>query len=324
MLKSIQRGISKDRLKMFHFQSGEARCEEQRPVATRVWAFDGSAAGSRCGWILALLGIALGLTSRLALGQTSAEFDMCLNSCFNGCNTGPASLAWGCRENCGNSCADKNRNLPTPYGSIAFGAHGSGISWNKVSWAASDRAAIAPCRRYANDCKVVYRFQNTCAALAEAKGAQHFEVATGSTEKQAEASAMAVCQQRWGACLSDLSACSLTGASRANKPNPPAQPHATSWGAIAYSAADMGAGWSQGKSDRSLAEEEAMNTCAQRGKACALRIAFDKQCGALAADRSFTGWGVSTDQTEAQRKAMDECKKAGGARCVLHIAFCSF
>jgi hypothetical protein len=75
----------------------------------------------------------------------------------------------------------------------------------------------------------------------------------------------------------------------------------------------MGAGWSQGKSDRSLAEEEAMNTCAQRGK-----------CGALAADRSFTGWGVSTDQTEAQRKAMDECKKAGGARCVLHIAFCSF
>jgi hypothetical protein len=86
----------------------------------------------------------------------------------------------------------------------------------------------------------------------------------------------------------------------------------------------MGAGWSQGKSERAGAEKEAMNTCSQRGKACALRIAFNKQCGALAADRDFTGWGVSMDPGEAQRKAIDECTKAGGARCVLHISFCSF
>jgi hypothetical protein len=214
--------------------------------------------------------------------------------------------------------------LPTPYGTIAAGTGGQGISQNRTSWAAADRDAIAACSRYANDCKVVYRFQNTCAAIAVAKGAQHFEVATGSTEKKAEASATEVCQQRWGACRSDLSACSLTSTSPLNKPNPPAQPHATSWGAIAYSAADMGAGWSQGKSERANAEKEAMNTCSQRGKACALRTAFDKQCGALAADRNFTGLGVSTDQTEAQRKAIDECTKAGGTRCVLHISFCSF
>ena len=88
-------------------------------------------------------------------------------------------------------------------------------------------------------------------------------------------------------------------ACRLNKPNPPAQPRATSWGAIAYSAADMGAGWSQGKSDRTSAEKAAMDTCSQRGKACALRIAFNKQCRALAADRDFTGSGVSMDQTEA-------------------------
>jgi hypothetical protein len=55
-----------------------------------------------------------------------------------------------------------------------------------------------------------------------------------------------------------------------------------------------------------------------------LQTAFNKQYGALAADRNFTGWGTSADQREAQQKAIDECKKAGGTGCVLPIAFCSF
>jgi hypothetical protein len=67
-----------------------------------------------------------------------------------------------------------------------------------------------------------------------------------------------------------------------------------------------------------------MAACAQRGKECVLRTAFNKQCGALAADRNFTGLGVSADQREALQKALDECKKAGGTRCVPHISFCSF
>jgi len=309
-------------------QSGEGRSEDQRPAATRVWAFDGSATGSRCGWILAVIGIALGLASQLAIGQTTWQFDECLNSCMNICAAGPETLRWGCQESCGDKCADQNKNLPTPYGAIAFGTGGAeGISWNKANWAAANSAAITPCSRYANDCKVVYRYQNTCAALAVAKGAQHFETATGSTEKEAEARATAACQQRWGACKSDLSACSLTGttnASQPSKPNPPPQPHATSWGAIAYSAADMGAGWSQGKSERSLAEKEAMSICSQRGKACVLETVFNKQCGALAADRNFVGWATSTEPREAQQKALAECTKDGGTRCALHILFCSF
>jgi hypothetical protein len=85
----------------------------------------------------------------------------------------------------------------------------------------------------------------------------------------------------------------------------------------------MGAGFSQGKDDRASAEKEAMSVCSQRGKGCVLRTAFNKQCGALAVDRDFTGSGTSTDQREAQQKAVDECKKAGGTRCVLHISFCS-
>ena len=311
-------------MKMLDFQSCEARCEERRPVATRVWAFDRSAARSRCGWTLALLGIALGLTSQPARGQTTWQFDKCLNDCTNLCNMGPARLAWGCRENCGGQCAKYNQNVPAPYGAIAVGAGGQGISQNRTSRAAADRDAIAACSKYGSDCKVVYRFQNTCAAIAEAKGTRNFEVATGSTEKEAAASATAVCQQRWGACRSALSTCSLTGASGSNKPNPPAQPRATSWGAIAYSAPDMQAGWSQSKNDRSLAEKEAMNACSQRGKACVLRTVFNKQCAALAWDRSFAGWATSTEPREAQQKAVEACTKDGGTRCALHVFFCSF
>jgi hypothetical protein len=314
-----------ERMKMFHFQSGEARCEEQRPVATRVWAFDGSAAGSRCRWILALLGIALGVTSQLALGQTSDRFNQCLNNCFSVCDTGPANLAWGCREDCGRQCGNLNQNSPAPYGAIAFGTRGAeGISWNKGSGAAADQGAIATCSRYGSNCRVVYRFQNTCAALALAKGAQHFEAATGNTKEKAEANATAACQQRWGTCLSDLSACSLASTSGLNKPNPPAQPHATSWGAIAYSAPDMQAGWSYSKNDRSLAEKEAMTACSQRGRACVLRTVFNKQCAALASDRGFAGWATSTDPREAQQKAVEACTKNGGTRCTLHVFFCSF
>jgi hypothetical protein len=85
----------------------------------------------------------------------------------------------------------------------------------------------------------------------------------------------------------------------------------------------MGAGYSQGKPDRASAEKEAMSICSQRGKGCVLRTAFNKQCGALAADRDFTGWAISTDQTDALRKAIEECKKSGGTTCAPHIAFCS-
>jgi DNA-binding CsgD family transcriptional regulator len=86
----------------------------------------------------------------------------------------------------------------------------------------------------------------------------------------------------------------------------------------------MGAGWSQGKNDRASAEKEAMAACTQRGKECVLRTAFNKQCGALAADRNFTGFGVSADQRQALQKALEECTNAGGTRCVPHISFCSF
>jgi hypothetical protein len=114
-----------------------------------------------------------------------------------------------------------------------------------------------------------------------------------------------------------------SSAPRPSTPRAPVPPRAASWGAIAYSSRDMGAGWSQGKDDRASAEKAAMAACAQRGKACVVRATFNKMCGALAADRDVTGSGTSTDAREAQQKALNECRKAGGSNCVLHILFCS-
>jgi hypothetical protein len=276
--------------------------------------------------ILVVLGIAFPWTVQLSLAQsTSVEFDRCLNGCFSVCDSGPPSLAFGCREDCSGKCENVGPPPVYPYGAIAFGTQGAeGISWNKGTWAAADQTAIASCSRYSSACKVVYHYQNTCAALAVTKDRQHFEAATGSSEKQAEANATGACQRHWGNCASNMSSCSFTAASQSNQPAPHPQPHAISWGAIAYSTADMQAGWAYGKNDRALAEKEAMAKCSERGKSCALQTAFNKQCGALAADRSFFGWATSADPREAQRRAVEECVKHGGARCVLHIFFCSF
>lgn len=253
------------------------------------------------------------------------DFNYCLNSCFNTCNSGPQSLAWGCRERCGDQCAAFNKNRPAPYGSIAFGSHGAeGISWNKIDSATADNAALASCRRYANDCKIVYRYQNTCAALAVAKGAQHFESATGGTENAAKANSEATCRKQWGTCVSNLSACSFAAAKEENAPGPAPAGHATSWGAIAFSASDMQAGWSMGKADRALAEQEAMKSCSARGKSCVLQTVFNKQCAALAWDRGISGSATAADAREANAKAVAECKRSGGLNCALHISFCSF
>ena len=51
--------------------------------------------------------------------------------------------------------------------------------------------ALATCGKHGNNCKIVYRFRDTCAALAVAMGSQHYEGATGDTEKSAEANATA-------------------------------------------------------------------------------------------------------------------------------------
>ncbi len=262
----------------------------------------------------------------LAGATPFAHAQSCYEKCQSTCTTMNGLVNQGCVDNCNRAYCSNNNNSsqPRPFGAVAFGDRGmEGISWNKGTQAEADMAAIASCAEHGTNCKVVFRYRDTCAALSVAKGAVHFEAATGSTAKDAEAQANALCQKNWGVmCASNMSACSVTGASRPSAP--PAAPKTISWGAIAYSPAEMAAGTSTGKPDRASAEREAITVCAQRGKSCVVQTAFNKSCGALAADRTVAGAGTSADQRDAQQKAVDACTKAGGARCVLHVSFCSY
>jgi hypothetical protein len=173
-------------------------------------------------------------------------------------------------------------------------------------------------------CILQTSFNGICGSVA----ADGDLVAWGNADTKANAQRRALAEcARLGAkkCALQATICSVwnSNAGTPGRPSPPPAPRKMSWGAIAYSDRDMGAGWSLGKDDRTSAEKEAMNLCSQRGKECAVRTVFNRQCGALAADRGVSGWGTSADQREAQQRAIDDCRKAGGARCVLHISFCS-
>jgi hypothetical protein len=232
----------------------------------------------------------------------------------HGCNVQPQLCQIQCEGHANNR-----------WGAIAYSRRDRIAGWShgQSSRAAAERTALQYCTKQGGaGCRVEASFFNLCGAVA-ADG-EHVGWGTAGAKMGAEQRALAECAKAGGRkCAVEAWVCASTETSPAPRSAPP-PPRQTSWGAIAYSTRDMGAGWSRGKDDRASAEKEAMSLCSQRGKACVLRTAFNKQCGALAADRDFTGWAVSADQREAQQKAVAECARAGGARCALHIAFCSF
>ena len=272
-----------------------------------------------------LLGLALVSSPRGAIGQTSLQ--ACRNNCNGQCSAGagPDVLKQraDCLERCENACRIYFRDEPpppAPYGAMAFGDQGAeGMSWNQTSAADADRTALGYCNRNGTNCKIVYRFQNTCGGIAVSEDQRHAESATGPTKEQATDSAIAACKSRWGGkCSSDLAACSYT-----DRHVPPPPPRAISWAAIAFSAVDGQAGWSQSKDDRASAEKEALATCSQRGKACVVVTAFNKQCGGLVRDGGTYGWAVAADQGAALQQARQACTKNGGRTCVPQVLFCS-
>ena len=244
---------------------------------------------------------------------------------------------WMCANPGGGHCSDEQsraRDLceircrgksGTGWGAIAYSTKDRiwGFAIEQDYKATADQVALQYCNRSRGaNCVIRVNFFNSCGAIAA--DSDIVGSGTAGTKESAQQKALAACARLGGKCAIQTSACSGAGAGTSSSaPSAPPAPKAVSWGAIAYSARDSGAGWSQGKDDRASAEKEAMNACSQRGKSCVLQTAFNKQCGALAADRDFTGWGTSTDQRQAQQKAMDACRKAGGTSCVLHILFCS-
>lgn len=80
------------------------------------------------------------------------------------------------------------------FGAIAYspktGAHG----WAKdhPSREAAERAALAGCRKYANDCRGVVWFRNACGALATGLK-REYGSAWGETQAAADSEALKLC-----------------------------------------------------------------------------------------------------------------------------------
>jgi hypothetical protein len=243
------------------------------------------------------------------------------SGCWSGRSVNEPQACNNMPQLCTIQCKGRQNNS---WGAIAYSKpdKAAGWSYEKSDKATAERIAMQECSKQGGaKCLVEASFSNACGAVA-ADGAL-VAWGTADTKANAQQRAVAECAKSGGRkCAVEASLCSVPNAGSVPPGSPP-PPKQTSWGAIAYSSADMGAGWSQGKGDRAAAEKEAMSICAQRGKACVAETSFNKACGALAADRNFTGSGTSTDPREANQKAIDACRKAGGARCVLHISFCS-
>jgi len=96
-----------------------------------------------------------------------------------------------------------------------------------------------------------------------------------------------------------------------------------SYGAIAYSAKDKGAGWSYGWDDQSKAQKVALDKCSEHGSACKLIMWYYNSCGAVAADGNIVTWGRDSTKLKAQQTALSECTKAGGKKCAIEVSQCS-
>jgi hypothetical protein len=251
----------------------------------------------------------------------------CVVECMerSGCWSGRSvSDPAGCRnmpELCGIQCRGQANNV---WGAIAYSKpdQAAGWSYEKSDKLTAERVALQECARQGGaQCIVQTSFSKACGAVAVDGNVVTWGVE--ATKAGAQQRAMTECGKAGGKkCALEAAVCSMPGASSA-PPTAPPPPKAIAWGAIAYSSHDMGAGWAQGKDNQASAEKEALAKCQERGKACVVKTAFNKQCGALAADGDYTGFAASTDQRVAMQKAMDDCKKNGGSRCVLHIMFCS-
>jgi hypothetical protein len=250
---------------------------------------------------------------------SAAPDDACYNRCveFHSCYgaNAPGGLAQ-CLHMCWDICKSDS------WGAIAYSWTDkiAGWSYAQDDKATAQRIAMQYCAKEGGaKCILQTSFNNLCSAVAADRDLVAW--GTSDTKSKAYLRAMAECEKIGGKkCAVEVSVCSAPNNVSGGTPEPP---KAISWGAIAYSSGDMGAGWSQGKADRASAEREAMNACSQHGKACVLRNAFNKACGALAADRDITGLGTSANPRDAQQQAITECQKAGGTRCALHVAFCS-
>jgi hypothetical protein len=96
-----------------------------------------------------------------------------------------------------------------------------------------------------------------------------------------------------------------------------------SYGAIAYSKKDQGVGWSYGWNEVSKAKKVALDNCSKHGSGCEIWVWYANSCGAVAADGKIVTWGSAAAKQSADQRALAECAKAGGKKCVIQASQCS-
>ena len=86
------------------------------------------------------------------------------------------------------------------YGAIAYGARSrsDGFSFGRGTADNADRDAMYECAKFANDCKVVVTFSNSCAALAVVESTGDWALGRGAKSEEAQAKAMIACASAYG------------------------------------------------------------------------------------------------------------------------------
>jgi hypothetical protein len=136
--------------------------------------------------------------------------------CISNCDTFNSPLTnpnWQTsRATCKEACPREPSKMTTAYGALAYGIDSTawGFSYRQSSAAAADRVALSGCKPNGDDCKVVYHFSNTCAALAAVEDEGVFATANASSKGKAEQAALAACARQNGdGCVVEVSTCSL-------------------------------------------------------------------------------------------------------------------
>jgi hypothetical protein len=85
------------------------------------------------------------------------------------------------------------------YGALAYDAESGAVGWSYDfdDAAGAERKALSGCREQGGNCKIVYDFWNSCAALAAGNDG-HYGIGRADAQEQAEADAIADCGQSGG------------------------------------------------------------------------------------------------------------------------------
>lgn len=104
-----------------------------------------------------------------------------------------------------------------------------------------------------------------------------------------------------------------------------ATPALADFGAIAYSSrtGGYGIGWKAGS--RVEAAGLATDACAGFGDGCAVTLAFENACGALAVGRTpmIHASAASQALADAEANALAACRRLNDAGCEIEVSFCS-